>query len=166
MVKRVVQAVLAIFFIALAQAHGAGSSSSTIAVSAWIEGSCTVMAAPLIFPTIYGSTIADDLIEMTSITVECANGLAHEIDFDNGQNPHPVNGNPTLAEGTINYHLALEPSFTVRWTDYYGSPGTILSGEGINVPTPHDVWGHIPGGQPVTVAPGTYTDTVTVTVSW
>ena len=79
--------------------------------------------------------------------------------------------NRSLAFGanTLNYNLYIDNTYTTVWGD--GTTGTLVAGGllldalGLTPGVTFTVYGRIPGRQ-LTVPPGTYTDSLTVTVTY
>jgi len=95
-----------------------------------------------------------------SLQLLCTTGTPFTVALDNGVN---AAGGQRRMAGTggafINYNLYQEPARTTLW-----GPGTPLAGTGTGTPVNLIVYGQVPAQ--TTPAAGTYTDTVTMTVTW
>jgi len=156
---------------AIQPASIAGTVTSSMPVSLTVTGVCTrVSASPLNF----GSNAQADQAQATaqaSISVDCSEGTVYSIDLDNGLNPDP-NGSVRTARHQTNpfmsvaYKLYTSAAETVEWGTgqaaiFGGVAVSATMGQGGNAN--HSVYGRIFFGNAI---PGTYTDTVTVTVTY
>ncbi|MBU1330757.1 MAG: spore coat U domain-containing protein [Gammaproteobacteria bacterium] len=98
-----------------------------------------------------------------SFGLECSNGTNYNVALDSGQN---LNGNQRRMQNAgefIAYNLYQDAARTVLWDDG-SNGGTVLPGTGSGNDEEIIVYGRVPAQ--VTPSPGTYLDTVQVTVSW
>lgn len=156
-------------FLALAAAHSSKSwaftSASSFAVSLTITGSCSVSASNLSFGTT--GLVISDIYATSTITVQCTNGTPYQVNLDQGVG-YAVHGAwigyHYMANGTntITYNLFQDPSHSVYWGN---TPGTdSLNGTGSGAAQTLTVYGWV--YQLQQPPPGSYTDTVTVTVTY
>lgn len=133
--------------------------TTTFTVTSSITKNCTVSAANLNF----GSTLnlAADVDSTSTINVTCTNTTPYTIGLDagTGSGATLTNRKMTFSGNTINYSLFTNTGRTTNW----GS--ATASGTGSGVSQPYTVYGRVFGGQPLP-NPGTYTDTITVTVTF
>lgn len=115
----------------------------------------------------FGSTVplAASVDAQSSITLDCPPNVAWQMGLDSGQNASGTQRRMAAA-GTdrIGYELYRDSGRTQRWgntlnIDTYARPATQTS------PMPITVYGRVPAGQ-TDVAPGSYSDTVTITLTY
>lgn len=148
-------------------------------VDVTIVPSCTVTTAPLSFGSITGASIVH---VNTTVTVNCSNGVPYRIDLDGGQNMLPTSDiyrrmktgtAPVDTTNSVNYSLNKTANWSTIGGDWGDNGATFCTactpartgkdGVGIGADEVHTVYGTM-GNTPI--APGTYTDTVTVTVNY
>lgn len=122
---------------------------------------CTVSATGLNFASI--NPISGNAYDSTAtIIVTCPTATSFSVHLSPGAGAY---GQRIMSSGTntMRYSLFLDSAMTEIWGD--GTAGTSFwSGTAGSAGASHTVYGHIPY-QPTTV-PGTYTDTITVTVTY
>jgi spore coat protein U-like protein len=145
------------------QAVQAATDTTTFQVTATVTESCNVTATDLVFGN-YDPSVADN--EKTStITVTCTKGT----DYDIGLNEGTASGATVTTRkmvGTVdslNYSLFSDTNRTVNWGNTVGTD-TVAVGSATGAAENHTVYGRIPTGQYVTA--GSYSDTITVTVTY
>jgi spore coat protein U-like protein len=99
-----------------------------------------------------------------SFQVQCTNGTAYQVGLDNGA--HASGGVRRLNSGSeyLNYQLFQNVGRTTAWGDTLAST-TLQSQMGDGDPQTLNVYGRVPSGQTAPTA-GTYTDTITITVTY
>jgi spore coat protein U-like protein len=141
-----------------------GTSHATTApftVTATNATNCSVSVSPLNFGS--AGVLRAALDAMSSITVTCTNAAPYTVALDGGQSGAT---NPTLrkmsqASATITYGLYQDSGHTVPW----GSTGVYtMAGTGSGLAQTFTVYGRVPMQN--TPAPGTYVDTVVLTISY
>jgi len=168
--KRLLIAATALIGVAGAQNASAQSSAqtttTTIAVTASVAPTCSVIASPLAFLTVPVSTIVDST---ALLNVTCTNGATYEVGLDFGANASgggtqrnlKITGGATL----LPYNLYQDAGHSIPWGNTIGpglpNPITVL-GSGNGAAQALTVYGEIPSQGSVTT--GVYTDSVTVTV--
>ena len=146
---------------ALGLAALAATATGTFTVQLTIQGGCMVLSpTTLNFGTLISLTSVTD--QVSSFQVNCTNTTPYTIGLDAG-----VNGGSTTARlmksgaATITYSLYQDASRTAVW----GVTGPeLVSAAGTGSPQSYIVYGRVPSQ--TTPAPGTYTDTVTITVTY
>lgn len=122
---------------------------------------CTVSATQLNFASI--NPISGNAYNSTAtITVSCPTTTSFSVALSSGAGTY---GQRVMSAGTgtLRYSLFLDPAMTLIWGD--GTVGTSTwNGTTGSAGASHTVYGHVPY-QP-SVAPGTYTDIITVTISY
>jgi spore coat protein U-like protein len=99
-----------------------------------------------------------------SFQVQCTNGTAYQVGINNGANAS--GGVRRLNSGTeyLNYQLFQNAGRTTAWGNTNGTD-TLGSQTGNGNAQTLNVYGRVPSGQTAPTA-GTYTDTVTITVTY
>jgi spore coat protein U-like protein len=143
----------------------AGSSTSTMLVSALVVNSCTIVAAPMVFPN-YNPNGAE-ATTTAAITTLCTPGASATLSMNTGNNA----GGPTAftaramnnGSSLLNYQVYTDSGHTHIWGDGTNGTSTVpVSGGLLNVIT--TAYGTIPTGQNATAL--LYGDSVVVTVSF
>lgn len=159
----------AVAALAGAQAALAATASTTIAVSATVESTCAVSANPLTFGSYrpgQGNASAN-----TTFAVRCARGIPFTVALDGGAGGGTVTQRVmTFGSFKLQYNLYTSAARSTVWGDGTQSSATV-SGTGHGLSTGQaiieTVYGQVPdlaGNQDL--APGLYTDTIRVTVSY
>ncbi|WP_095011794.1 spore coat U domain-containing protein [Tsuneonella mangrovi] len=140
----------------------AGTATATVDVSLTIQSSCSVQANPLTFTGQASQTIDAN----SSVTVSCSavpTGNAVSLSLDQGTNAQGTTRYLAAADGTlVPYAIYSDAAHTQVW----GSGGQSVSvpvdsGSQVSVP----MYGQVPASGS-SVATGTYSDTVVVTLSF
>lgn len=143
----------------------AATATTTVAVSATVIDSCTVNAAPMSFGN-YNVITGGTLDIVGTVTPHCTTGTLYAISLDAG-----VGSGATMqvrqltgpVGATLMYSIYTDVNHTTVWGD--GTGGTVMqSGTGNGATQPITMYGRIPAEQNPTV--GTYSDTVTVTLTY
>lgn len=143
----------------------AATATATFAVTAAVNDTCGVSAAPLAFGTFdpTGGVTQDGT---TTLTVLCTTGTAYEVGLDAGSGPSAtvdIRQMTDVSNNILNYSLYQNASRTLVWGNTVGTD--TLAGTGTGAPQTLNVYGRILSGQ--TAAPvGAYIDTVTVNVNY
>jgi spore coat protein U-like protein len=165
------------------QAAMAGTATTQLNVSAQVLGSCTVTATPVSFG-VYDPSQDGDLQAQGTITLQCASGTTPVVKLSAGQHAASVSATNTTQDGTtvaktssgvaitrslqnqgsqLGYDLFTDSGYSTVWN----STNTISPGEiGSVQPETLTVYGDIPAQQTQTLAPGSFSDTVLVTVTF
>lgn len=145
-------------------AHGA-TASTTMGVSATVTANCTVSTTAIAFGPV--NPIAGTNIDGTgSVTVTCTNGTAWAVDADEGGGSGATLADRRMTAGgnLLSYDLYTNAARTTLWGDGTASTVTV-AGTGTGAAQAATIYGRVPSGQ-TTVAPGSYADTVSVTVTY
>jgi spore coat protein U-like protein len=170
-VKSLVLAVSLAFASAVPPAAWSGSMTGSMPVSITLVSACTSVSAS---PMSFGSASAEQAGQATAqstITVNCNDGAAYSIDLDNGLQPESGTGlnirqvrNQSQSNQYLPYRLFLDSSESSAWGSGQAS-GSVATGVMGGAGTAnHTVYGRVYYG--TTSQAGTYTDTVTVTVTY
>jgi len=132
----------------------AATATNTFAVNATVQATCSVAATPLAFGT-YAPTAAS--ANTATVTVTCTNTTPYTLGLNAG-----LNGTVTaraMKSGAVllNYGLFTDSGHTINFV-------TLASVNGTGSPVVTTVYGQVPSGQ--YVAPNTYSDTITATISY
>jgi spore coat protein U-like protein len=144
----------------LAQNASASVQTATINISMLNPGTCAVSASTLNFPAYTGALSR----ATTTITTYCSTGLPYTIALNPGLAPGATVTTRQMTDGkaTTNYALFSDSAYTVNWGQ---TPGTdTVAATGTSSVAQTTVYGQIPAGQ--YPAPGSYSDTVTATVTY
>lgn len=141
----------------------ATDTTTTMAVSALVVDVCAVVALPLAFGT-YDPTSSSNLDATSTVTVTCSLNTPYNVKL----NPGATGGATVTARKLLNgatqlpYGLYRDASHAQNWGETIGTD--TKSGTGSGLPQAITVYGRIAGSG--NVQAGTYTDTVTVTVTY
>ena len=149
----------------------AGTATANLTVQLTITSSCTIGAATLTFPSTAGtSLLAGALTANTTVSVTCTNGSPYAIGM--GQGLHYSSGNQMANGGNnIPYGLYLNSSLATPWTTVSTSSptcttgGDCVMGTGTGTAQTVTIYGQVPI-MTTAPAPGAYSDTVTMTISY
>ena len=136
------------------------TATTTMAVSATVQATCTVTAGAMSFGT-YNTAVNNST---ATITTTCTNTTPYQIGLDKGANGGSVTTRQMKnGAALLNYSLTQDAGHATNWGN---TPGTdtpaAVNGNGSGQTV--TVYGQIPAGQYVT--PGSYSDTITVTVNY
>lgn len=153
-------------FAPLGFANAQTTATDPMTVSATVEASCTVVANDMLFGT-YNPFDTTDTDQTATVDVTCSNGAAYNIGLGLGTKTGATVTTRGMTGGTgsdiLNYALYSDTGRTSNWGDTVDTDTVSDTGSGSMQST--TVYGRIPQGQ--TTAPvGSYTDTVTVTVTY
>ena len=138
---------------------GATQTSGTAGVGATVVASCSLAATTLDF----GNYTGAQLDATSTITVTCTSTTAYNIGLNHGL--HGGVGTSFLQganAATVKYLLYRDAARTQEWSVTIGT--NTVAGTGTGTAQALTVYGRAYGGS--NVAPGTYTDTVTATVTY
>lgn len=114
---------------------------------------CSVQTTPLSF----GSYLGNALTSTATITTSCNQVVPVQVQMSKGSGSSLSNRAMKSGGNNMNYNLYTDASYQVIWGD--GTGGTQIQ-TGTNL----TVYGQIPASQ--NVAPGNYSDTIVVTITW
>jgi len=140
------------------------TTTTTFTAQISIVASCTINSAgTLNFSSNQGVLIAN--VDQTStISVQCTSGTGYNIGLDAGIGTGATVAvrKMTFSGSTINYSLYTDAGHTTVWGNTISTDTVAATGNG--APQSYTVFGRVP--PQTTPAIGTYTDTVTVTVTY
>lgn len=123
-----------------------------------IEPSCSVSATDLGFGTV--SSLAGHAAT-SNLSVTCSPGHPYSIALDGGGSGDVGARRMSMGASTIDYQLYRDAGRTQPWGN---SVGTVATGTGTGGAQSVSVYGYVPAQGPAAV--GTYTDTITVSVTY
>jgi spore coat protein U-like protein len=149
----------------------AATATGSLTVQMTITASCTISAATLNFGTLSGtSVIAVATNASVNVSVTCTNGSPYSIAMNNGANASGSQRRMTNGTGFINYNLFTDAGRTSPWTTATSSTtctstNSCYLGTGNGAAQSVPVFGQVPAVGSAPTA-GTYTDTVTMTITY
>jgi spore coat protein U-like protein len=143
----------------------AGSAGATLGVSADVTDNCTIAASPTVsvgsYDALHGAVSATG-----TLTLTCTTGSVAVIALDTGANgSHATGTTRAMSDGNsdyLSYELYQNSGHTVLW----GTNANAATENAATSTTPVDytVYALVPASQDV--PPGSYSDSVTVTVTF
>jgi len=156
-------ALAACFLIPWAGASHAASTTTTFAVQATVTATCTINSASTLN---FGSVgvLASNVDQSSTIQVTCTNTTPYNIGLDAGTGSGATVAVRKLSSGgaTINYSLYTSNAYSTVWGTTVGTD--TQTGTGNGSAQSYTVFGRIP--PQTSPAPGSYADTITVTVTY
>lgn len=142
----------------------AGTSSTTLPVSAIVLDNCTVVALPLAFGTL--TDVGEENVDSSAtLTLACTPNADYDISMDNGLNAS--SGVRRMKSATANeflpYEIYTSNARTQRWGNTSGTD-TVSGSAPLGVASV-TAFGRIPAGV-AAVSAGSFSDTVTVTINF
>jgi spore coat protein U-like protein len=146
----------------------AATTTTTFAVTATVQSTCSATAATLAFPNYTPGGGAQ--LGNTSISVKCSKNTPFTIALSAGSTTGDAFAQRLMGAGanTLQYNLYTTAALATVFGDGTGGTGTI-AGTGLGVATANtvQVFGQVPDSATNQAAvPGSYSDTITVTVSY
>jgi spore coat protein U-like protein len=132
--------------------------NSSSAVSATVQGTCTVTGGTLNFGSV--GLLSANVDATATVTPNCSSGTSYTVSLDGGQNGGTSATNRRMLNGaaSVTYGLFTDSGRSNGWY------GATVSGTGNGSNQPITVYGRV--APQATPAPATYTDTVVVTVTF
>ena len=140
---------------------GNATTLPTLPVQLNIQPNCTIVANPLDFGTVTGLT---GHTASSNLVVTCTLNGAWSIALDGGLVSGDINARRMrLGPGpaTIDYQLYRDTSLSAVWGN---TTGTTVTGTGTGATQSVPIYGHVPPQGPK--PPGTYSDTITATITF
>ena len=148
----------------LSTAAYAATATSNFQVKITIQAQCLAATTnDLDFGT--SGVIAANVDATSTLQVQCTNSTPYNIGFDKGVNGASVTtrqmkGGPS--NELISYAMYSDAARSVNWGNTIGTDTVAATGSGVG--QSYTVYGRVPAQ--TTPAPGNYTDTITVTVTY
>lgn len=134
--------------------------SPTFSVNAFVDRTCTVSAQNLNFGS--HGVLRTQTDASSQLSVNCTSGLPYTVGLNGGlSNQAPTARRMTANGQFITYGLYRNSDRSLPWGD---TAGTMASGTGSGIAQNLGVYGRVPAQ--TTPSPGTYSDTVAVTVTY
>lgn len=141
----------------------ATSTPATFSVQMTITASCTITSTSTLN---FGSqTLLTSAVDQTAtLQVQCTSGTPYNIAMDAGtaSGSTVTTRKMTSGSNTVNYSLFRDAGRTQNWGSTVSSD--TVSGTGNGSAQSHTIYGRVPAQ--TSPAPGSYTDTITVTVEY
>ena len=133
----------------------AATATTTFAVTATVQATCSVSATAMAFGT-YSTVVAPST---STVTVTCTNTTPYTVGLSAGLATGATVTNRSMTSGAVllGYGLFSDAAHSVNFA-------TTASLNGNGASQPITIYGQIPAGEYVT--PGSYSDTITVTVTY
>jgi spore coat protein U-like protein len=131
--------------------------------TATVINNCTINTTNVAFSAT--GVLSSALSATGSITAQCTNGDAYRVALDGGSSANVAARQMQRSGGggAVSYQLYLDAAHTSPWGD--GTSGTAMAtGTGVGVSQAISVYGLVP--KQSTPAPGSYSDTITATISF
>jgi spore coat protein U-like protein len=139
------------------------TSTANLAVQMTLNASCTFYAATIV---IFGSqsALGANVDANSAIAINCPRGTAFTIGLDKGQGAGATYAARKMTSGanTVTYSLYLDSARTKVWGETDGVD--TFSGTSASFGATCPVYGRVPAQ--ASPAPGNYTDTVKITVTY
>ena len=149
--------------VGFASASVAATATSTFTVQVTIASSCTINSASTLN---FGSqgVLTAAVNQTSTLQVQCTNTTPYNIGLDAGTGTGATVAVRKLTSGanTINYSLYQDSGHATVWGNTVGTNTVAATGNGAS--QSYTVYGQI--SAQTTPAPATYTDTITVTVTY
>jgi spore coat protein U-like protein len=154
----------AIALAAIPVAAAAQTAQTTMDVSATVVEACVVTATNLAFGT-YDPTASSPADAASAITVTCTPGTVYSVGLNAGATAGATVTSRQMASGSdrLGYGLYQDAARSVNWGNMPGTD-TPAAATASLTPSVLTVYGRVPAQQALPV--GSYTDTVTITVSY
>jgi spore coat protein U domain-containing protein, fimbrial subunit CupE1/2/3/6 len=147
----------------LASACFAATTTSTFTVQITITASCAITSSPTLN---FGATgvISANIDQTSTLQIQCTNTTPYNIGLNAGTSGGATVTTRKMTNGgaTVSYSLFSDAGRTTNWGNTVGTDTVASTGTG--VAQSFTVFGRVPAQS--TPAPGTYTDTITVTVTF
>jgi spore coat protein U-like protein len=146
----------------------AGTATTTFAVTANLQATCSTTATALAFPayTPGGGAVA----QTSTVSVKCTKNSAYTVALNGGNTTGGSVAQRLMNSGgnTLQYNLYTTATHATVWGDSSGTSVTQAgTGAGLATANVLTVYGQVPDSTSNQLAvPGAYSDTITVTVSY
>ncbi|MFO1406079.1 MAG: spore coat protein U domain-containing protein [Steroidobacteraceae bacterium] len=167
MLKQTIGSVSAAVLLAVAGTAGAATKTDTMQVSATVSKNCVITAAPLNLGTFDGT---NNLTASADINVRCTTGTTFGVALNTGSSGSYANRTLVNGTDTLAYNLYTTNAYTTVWGDGTGTTGT-RTGTGTGMAAANaqalTVYGRLlASANTGAVNSGTYTDTITATITY
>ena len=149
----------------------AGSTTANLTAQITVTASCTINAATLTFPSTPGTNLLTAAVTAsTTVAVTCTSGSPYSIGMDNGANFSGGTRRMATGGNYVNYGLYVDAAYTNPWTTGASNSTCTTTndcylGTGTGASQSISIYGQVP--ITATAPPsGTYSDTVTMTITY
>jgi spore coat protein U-like protein len=165
----VLKSAVAVALLTAATAASAATKTATFQVTASVANNCFIDSASVLAFGAYDPSLGTPLDGTSNIVVRCTNKTPFALSLNAGTTTGGTFANRLMTNGTdtLQYNLYTTTGRTTVWGDGTASTSTIAgTGSGLSAgqTKTSTVYGRIPS-QP-DAAVGSYTDTVTVTITY
>ena len=166
MLKQTIGTISAAVLLAVAGTAAAATKTDNMQVSATVSKNCIIDAPDLNLGTFDGT---NNLTANSTISVRCTSGTTFNVDLSTGAGTY---ANRTMSNGTdtLSYNLFTTNGYTTVWGDGTGTTGRGSgTGAGMAVGNAQSliVYGRLlASANTGPVGAGTYTDTITATITY
>ena len=149
----------------------AGTATANLTVQMTINASCTVSTATLTFPPTAGTSLtATAVTGTTTMQVNCTNTSPYSIGMGQGANYSAGTNRMASSGNYLPYGLYVDGAYTHPWTTGATNSSCTTTndcylGTGNGSAQTISIYGQVPTTA-TAPTPGTYTDTVTMTVTY
>jgi spore coat protein U-like protein len=165
---RKIQAMTLIFGAMSAGVAGSATTTATFAVTETVQATCSTTATTLAFAAYTPG--AGAISNNSTISVKCTKNTPYTISLNGGTTTGGTVAQRLMASGanTLQYNLFTTATFSQIFGDGTGTSKTVAgTGAGVATASAVTVFGQLPDNAAnQTAVPGSYTDTVTVTVTY
>ena len=149
----------------------AGTATANLTVQITITASCTINASTLTFPSTPGTSLtAAAVTGSTTVSVTCTNTSPYSIGMGQGNNYSGGSNRMASAGNFLPYTLYVDAAYTHPWTT--GATNTTCTttndcylGTGSGSAQSINIYGQVPTTASAP-PPGTYSDTVLMTITY
>jgi spore coat protein U-like protein len=139
------------------------TTTSSFSVTMTLNPSCTIVSTATLN---FGSqgVLTANVDQITTLQVQCTNTTPYNIGLDAGTGTGATVTTRKLTSGanTVNYSLYSDSGHSTVWGNTVGTNTVSATGSGAS--QTYTIYGRVP--PQTTPAPATYTDTITVTVTY
>ena len=152
-------------FTLLPWTSAAGTATASFQVVTNVAPECSVSATPLNFGTF--SNLAVPVDATSTVTIHCVSGTAWFAGFDVGTGSGATESARKLTSGghVLSYSIFKDAARSVALGALESGRAGVLGGTGTGAPEVLTLYGRV-FTSPTLPPPGTYTDTITVTVQF
>jgi spore coat protein U-like protein len=146
----------------------AGTATTTFAVTANLQATCSTTATALAFPAYTPG--AGAIAQTSTVSVKCTKNSAYTVALNGGATTGGSVAQRLMNSGgnTLQYNLYTAATHATVWGDASGTSVTQTgTGAGLATANTLTVYGQVPDNAAnQSAVPGAYSDTITVTVSY
>jgi spore coat protein U-like protein len=151
--------------LALAESGWAATATTTFSVTASVTPTCTIAAAPMNFGASIPTPISSNVDSTTTVTATCSSGAAYQVALSAGIGAGATFASRRMTSGAnvLSYSLYSDLARGSVWGNGTGG-SVVVNNTGAGTAQTLTVYGRITS--PQSVLTGTYSDTITVTITF